>query len=127
MNDNQQAAREWLLGDFDEWRFDGLLAGISVGPVTLCGYKYGQERGHKVTIEQKAQMIADAHLIHAAQSLLMAAEFALTNLMRNLHSEEVCGQPFMGDDEHQAIAMLSAAIAKAHPAPPRPTQEIRGD
>lgn len=56
---------------------------------------------------------ADARLIATAPCLLAAAELALANLMRNLASEEACGQPFMGDDEHEAIAVLSAAIAKA--------------
>lgn len=56
---------------------------------------------------------ANAHLIAAAPDLLAAAELALANLRRNLASEEVCGQPFMGDDEHEAISVLTAAISKA--------------
>lgn len=49
----------------------------------------------------------------AAEDLLKAAKFALTNYHRNLHSEEKCGLPFMGDDEHEAIRLLSQAIVKA--------------
>jgi hypothetical protein len=49
----------------------------------------------------------------AAEDLLKAAKFALTNYRRNLHSEEKIGIPFMGDDEHEAIRRLSEAIVKA--------------
>lgn len=45
--------------------------------------------------------------------LLAAAQLALQNLHRNLASEEACGSPFMGDGDHEAIAVLASAIAKA--------------
>lgn len=75
---------------------------MSLSGVQSDGPPFGSESGE-----------ADARLIATAPCLLAAAELALANLMRNLASEEACGQPFMGDDEHEAIAVLSAAIAKA--------------
>lgn len=60
-----------------------------------------------------AEAKANAHLMAAAPCLYKAAQFALHNLHRNLHSEGVTGTPFMGDDEHEAIALLTAALAKA--------------
>lgn len=83
----------------------------------LVGYNIESEYGEIVGCEGidpwKDNAESNARLIAAAPDLIKAAEFALLNLMRNLHSEEVCGQPFMGDDEHEAIAILRAAIAKA--------------
>lgn len=128
-DNNQQVAREWVV-ELEKvkhtpgnWYVDAHPNGLRVlsddARATIIAQNIGPS--------SNPEAVADASLIAAAPSLLKAAEFALSNLMRNLHSEEVCGQPFMCDDEHQAIAMLSAAIAKAHPAPPRPTQEIRGD
>lgn len=56
---------------------------------------------------------ANARLIAASPILLQAARFALLNYLRNLNSEEECGKPFMGDDEHEAIKLLSEAISLA--------------
>ncbi|WP_093280794.1 hypothetical protein [Pseudoxanthomonas sp. CF125] len=80
----------------------------------ICALKWpslytGQdERYWRETAERQA----DARLIAAAPELLAAAQLALRNLHRNLASEEACGSPFMGDDDHEAIAALTAAIAK---------------
>lgn len=63
--------------------------------------------------DQEENRLANGHLIAAAPDLLSAAKLALSNLRRNLASEEACGHPFMGDDEHEAITVLTAAIAKA--------------
>lgn len=66
----------------------------------------GMTRGHPLyPIALRAEV--------AAEDLIKAAKFALTNYYRNLHSEEKCGSPFMGDDEHEAIRLLSEAIVKA--------------
>lgn len=56
---------------------------------------------------------ANARLIAAAPELLSAAQNALQNLKRNLASQASCGLPHMGDDEHEAIRLLEAAITKA--------------
>jgi hypothetical protein len=50
-----------------------------------------------------------------ACELISAARIALSNLERNLHSEEACGSPFMGDDDHAAIAILRNVLKRCDP------------
>lgn len=83
----------------------------------------GEYRGDIATIQScnhlgryaigREEAAANARLMAAAPDLLEAAKIALAMLNRNLASEESCGQPFNGDDEHEAHRVLTAAIAKA--------------
>jgi hypothetical protein len=50
-----------------------------------------------------------------ACELISAARIALSNLERNLHSEEACGSPFMGDDDHAVITILRNVLKRCDP------------
>lgn len=45
--------------------------------------------------------------------LVAAASETLSTLRRQLASEEACGSPVCGDDEHEAIRLLNAALLAA--------------
>lgn len=54
-----------------------------------------------------------AHMVKALPLLIPAAREALATFKRQLLSERSCGLPFCGDDEHEAIRLLTAALACA--------------
>jgi hypothetical protein len=57
----------WVVGPLQEnGGYDCMTSAICVGPVTLDGADYGQERCQDMTVEQRARMEADAHFIARA-------------------------------------------------------------
>lgn len=59
-----------------------------------------------------AQLEAAERRVAEAESVCRAV---LGTFQRNLASEEACGQPFMGDDEHEAIRLLTKFLTKETP------------
>lgn len=92
----------WTI-DFDEGNGFEIYAAT---PATLCICKRGQHP------RIPDVMAANARLIAAAPELFHAALVAHGMLSRQLDSEGM-GPDSWGDDEHEALAVLSAAIAKA--------------
>ncbi len=76
-------------------------------------FDYAYYEGMWFAAYNQEQDEANARLIAAAPDLLDACRIALAMLNRNLASEESCGQPFNGDDEHETHSALTAVIAKA--------------
>lgn len=100
----------WIVGDADQLAKPFLIYSNRDGFKTyICV-------GQNVHFDE-SQNVPNARLIAAAPELLDACRVALSNLQRNLASEVSIGEPFMGDDEHEAMLVLTTAIAKATGGP----------
>jgi hypothetical protein len=78
-----------------------MTSAITVGPATLDGADYGQDRCQDMTVEQRARMEADAALIAAAPDLLAALKWTLRNFLDDL------------DEDGELYKAAHAAITKA--------------
>jgi hypothetical protein len=63
--------------------YDCMTGGLRVGPITLDGADYGQERHEEDNNVCPDAMLADAHLISAAPEMLEACKAVVQSGMHN--------------------------------------------